>query len=143
MNYWDASALVPLFHQETGSDLVRQWLQEDPVVATWALTRLEVASAVERAARQGVLSFDERRRALAWLDRLAEGWTEVMDLGAVRRRALGLIARHAVKAADAAQLASALLMAESAPSSFAMVCLDRRLAEAADREGIRIRTWPS
>jgi hypothetical protein len=37
---------------------------------------------------------------------------------------------------------AALLIAESESSSLAMVVLDRRLAEAAEREGLQVVTWP-
>jgi len=35
-----------------------------------------------------------------------------------------------------------LIVADPEPSSLAMVVLDRRLAEAAEREGLAVLTWP-
>jgi predicted nucleic acid-binding protein len=137
VRYWDASALVPLIHEEPESPRVRGWLGEDPVVITWALTRLEIASAIERLARQGRLEARGRRRALELLERLAASWHEITDLPAVRARALALVARHPLRAADAAQLGAALVAADPDPSSLTMACLDRRLAECAEREGLR------
>ena len=75
---------------------------------------------------------------MARFDRLAAAWDEVSDLIAVRARALGLLARHDLRAADAAQLGAALLAAEDDPASLEFVCLDQRLADAADREGLRV-----
>lgn len=59
-----------------------------------------------------------------------------LDVLAVRSRAMRLLARHPLRAADAAQLAAALLIGDElrAPPSF--VCLDERLATAAEREGL-------
>ena len=55
MRFWDASALVPLVVREKGSALVMGWLRDDPDVILWGLTRLEITSAIERRAREGLL----------------------------------------------------------------------------------------
>lgn len=138
MRYWDASAIVPLVIAEPASEATRGWLREDPELVTWAWTRVELASAVERRARQELLSREERRACLDRFDELARSWDEVVDLHAVRARALSLLARHPLRAADAAQLGAALLVAEDDPSSVTFVCLDQDLALAADREGLRV-----
>lgn len=138
MRYWDASAIVPLAIAEPSSDQVRSWFSEDPVLVTWAWTRVELASAVERRARDERLSREERRSCLDRFAELASAWDEVVDLHSVRTRALALLARHPLRAADAAQLGAALLVAEDDPSSLTFVCLDEQLALAADREGLRV-----
>ena len=138
MRFWDASAIVPLAVAEPMSARARGWLREDPHLVTWAWTRVELASAVERQAREGKLSREERRACLDRFAELARSWDEVVDLPAVRARALALLARNSLRAADAAQLAAALLVAEDDPSSLTFVCLDRELAVAADREGLRV-----
>lgn len=138
MRYWDASAIVPIAIAEPASDLVRGWLREDPDLVTWAWTRVELASAVERRGRQGQIAREERRACLDRFAELARAWDEVIDLHAVRSRALALLARHPLRSADAAQLGAALLVAEDDPSSLTFVCLDEQLALAADREGLRV-----
>lgn len=138
MRYWDASAIVPLAIAEPSSDQALEWFSQDPVLVTWAWTRVELASAVERRARQGQLSREERRSCLDRFADLARSWDEVVDLQSVRSRALPLLARHPLRAADAAQLGAALLVAEDDPSSLTFVCLDEQLALAADREGLRV-----
>jgi len=142
VRYWDTSAVVPLEIDERGSDLVRTWLREDSVIATWGLTRLEIASAIERRNREGVIGTVQRREIVARFDALADAWGEVTDLLAVRTRAALLLVRHPIRAADAAQLAAAMLVAEGNPGTIEFVCLDRELAVAAEREGFRVRTWP-
>ena len=141
MRYWDASALVPAIVTEAGSDLVDAWLREDEAVCTWGLTRVELASAVERRAREGILTPGERRDALRLVTGMAEAATEVVDLEAVRARAGPLLARHPLRAADAAQLAAALIVIEGGFRGLPFVCLDRRLADAASREGLDVLTW--
>ena len=138
MRYWDASALVPLAIAETESPMVGGWLEDDPTIVTWACTRVELASAVERRARRGEISREQRRAALARFEELAALWDEVVDLFPVRVRALSLLARHPLRAADAAQLGAALLAAGEDPSTLTFVCLDERLALAAEQEGLRI-----
>jgi predicted nucleic acid-binding protein len=133
---------VPLEIAERGSDLVRTWLREDPVIATWGLTRLEIASAIERRTREGVIGTVQRREIVARFNALADSWGEVTDLLAVRTRAALLLVRHPIRAADAAQLAAAMLVAEGNPGTIEFACLDRELAVAAEREGFRVRTWP-
>lgn len=142
MRYWDASAVVPLVIDEPGTSLVRDWLAEDAEVFTWVLTRVELTSAVERRAREGRITAADRRRALRAFRELGDAWDEVADVLAVRARAGVLLARHPLRAADAVQLAAALLVSGEEPHRLPFVCLDRRLADAADREGFHVLTWP-
>ena len=80
----------------------------------------------------------QRRQCLDGFANLARRWDEVVDLFATRSRAVALLARHSLRAADAAQLAAALLVAEDDPAGLEFVCLDERLAVAAEREGLRV-----
>ncbi len=138
MRYWDASALVPLLVSEPESQQVRNWLEEDSRIVTWSWSSVELASAVERRFREGFLSRKQRRQCLDAFAALAKQWDEVIDLFATRSRALALLARHPLRAADAAQLGAALLVAEDNPAEREFVCLDERLALAAEKEGLRV-----
>jgi uncharacterized protein with PIN domain len=142
LRFWDASAILPLIVEEPGSKLARGWLREDQDVMLWGLTRLELASAIERRAREGLLRSPERAAALRRAQRIADDAHEVVDLAAVRARGAAVLARHALRAADAAQLGAALLVADPEYASLTMVVLDRRLAAAAEREGLSVLTWP-
>jgi hypothetical protein len=142
VRYWDSSAIVPLVVQEPGTDLVRDWVASDDEIVTWAMTRVELVGAIQRRAREGRVNDPQRRSLLARLGSLFEAWGEATDVLAVRTRALPLLARHPLRAADAAQLGAALLLAEGDPGSLPFVCLDRNLALAAEREGFPILTWP-
>lgn len=141
--YWDASAVVPLVIREPSSDDVRSWLADDSSIVTWFWTRVELTSALERRVREGLLTRRHRRAVLDRFRALAESWDEVTDILAVRSQALSLLARHPLRAADAAQLSCALLVAEERdPSSLTFVCLDTRLAAAAEAEGLRVLYLP-
>ncbi len=138
MRYWDASALVPLVVAEGSSGKARDWLKDDPEIVTWCWSSVELASAVERRFRQGKISREQRRGCLDRFLRVSREWDEVVDLFATRSRAIALLARHWLRAADAAQLGAALLVAENDPAGLSFVCLDERLAIAAEREGLRV-----
>jgi len=142
VRYWDASALLPAIVTESGSELVDEWLRSDDSVCTWGLTRIELVSAIERRAREGVLNASGRRTALKLVADVCAAATEVLDLEAVRVRAASVLARHALRAADAAQLGAALVVVEGGLRALPFVCLDRRLADAAAREGFDVLTWP-
>jgi predicted nucleic acid-binding protein len=61
----------------------------------------------------------------------------VLPLAAqILRRARQVIERHALRAGDAVQLASALSLAASLPTEFASA--DERLSQAARREGLTV-----
>lgn len=87
---------------------MRSLLEGDPHIVTWAWSAVELASAVERRARQGEFSRDQRRHTPAHFAGLVEVWDEVTDVLMVRRRAPAVLARHPLRAADAAQLGAAL-----------------------------------
>jgi predicted nucleic acid-binding protein len=57
----------------------------------------------------------------------------------VRRRAARLVAVHPLRAADALQLAAALLWCEEQPHNEVFVSLDGRLRDAARNEGFDVR----
>ncbi len=72
------------------------------------------------------------------LDILRGAWSEVLPSENLRRRAERLLAVHPLRAADALQLAAALLWARGATNEHAFVCFDERLRQAAVREGFSL-----
>ena len=138
MRYWDASALVPLVVTEPDSERVRSCLSEDGRIVTWACSRTEIVSAVERRTREGSLTRQQRREALHRFGAFAETWEELTDLLAVRIRADALLARHPLRAADAGQLGAALLVQDHLTGPLEFVCFDGKLALAAEMEGLQV-----
>jgi hypothetical protein len=57
----------------------------------------------------------------------------------VKSIAIRLLRVHALRAADALQLAAALVWADGVPSGSVLHTHDRRLATAAEREGFEVR----
>lgn len=136
MRYWDSSALVPLCVAEPATPAARQ-LARDGIV-TWTLSVVEIASAIERRAREGALGPSDRTAARATLAQLAASWTEITALVAVQERALRLVATHPLRAADALQLAAALVAVGDRTTGHEFVSADARLRDAATREGFAV-----
>ena len=138
MNFWDASALIPLIVLEPQTEQCRNWYQEDPLVVCWAMTKLEILSALSRRARQGILSNEELIKSQHFLHKLSQHFHEVKDLYRVRFRAERLILIHPIKSADSQQLAAALVSTEEMPQGHRFLTFDIKLKEAARKEGFSI-----
>jgi predicted nucleic acid-binding protein len=138
MRFWDSSALVPLVVRQRTSSAADRWLKEDAEIAVWALTPLEITSALWRLVREGTLTEDDALRADVRTDELASGSYAVVDLEAVKSRGRRLLRLHALRAGDASQLAAALLWAADSPQGRVFHTLDDRLALAARREGFSV-----
>jgi predicted nucleic acid-binding protein len=65
-------------------------------------------------------------------------WTEIQPGEVLRERALRLLASHNLRAADALQLAAALVWAEERPAGRRFICLDAHLREAARLDGFTV-----
>lgn len=135
MRFWDTSGLVPLLVHEGRTKSVRALFAADPVVLVAWTTPVECASAIARAEHDGLLTPGEAGAAMVRLDELATLWREVEPSNDVRDVARRLLRVHRLRAADAVQLASAILAADRRPASLSIVALDDRLAAAAEKEG--------
>jgi predicted nucleic acid-binding protein len=135
VRFWDASAVVPLLVGQAAAPGVRSILQRDVVMVAWWGTDVECASALARLEREGRLDSSSVTQALARLDGLRNAWHEVLPSDAVREQARRVLRAHPIRAADALQLAAAVVASGQRPSTLPVVCLDERLGEAARREG--------
>jgi hypothetical protein len=139
MRFWDSSAIIPLCVEEPSSEKIRNLAEQDGDLMVWWATRVECLSAMTRRRREGGLKSPEEQPAWATLSALARVWSEVQPTESVRRRAERLLRVHALRAADALQLASALIWTEDATSGAEFVCLDQNLREAAWKEGFTVQ----
>ena len=135
MKFWDSSAIVPLLVGEAMTEAMQVIAAEDPLMLVWWATPVECISAIARLERDGSLATDGATVALQRLDALAEGWNEVEPVEAARIAARRILRVHALRAADALQLAAAIVASEGKPGSLEIVTLDDRLLDAARREG--------
>jgi predicted nucleic acid-binding protein len=93
---------------------------------------------VARLERDALL--DRKGAGLAFdrLSQLAHGWHEIEPSEIIRENAARFLRVHSLRAADALQLAAAILAAERRPSSLEVVTLDERLADAARKESFDV-----
>lgn len=138
--FWDSSALVSLVAGQNAAEHLRDMIQRDQKLVLWWGTRVESGSAIWRMWRNG--QFDDARAAelLREIETLAFDGEEIEPTEEVRATALRMLRVHELRAADALQLAAASLWAGQNPTGFGFVSLDRRLRQAAAREGFEV--WP-
>ena len=138
MRFWDSSALVPLMTRETRTEELKALAAGGAAASVWWGTAVECASALDRRARDAAWSPIAEREANARLAVLARGWMVVAPSNDLRERAVRLVRVHRLASGDALQLAAALAWAEERPEDHAIVVLDRRLRDAARREGFTV-----
>lgn len=139
MRYWDTSALAPLFVEQERSDELRSWLVDDSDVVMWTLTEVELRSALTRLGREGRLSSKEVQDASRRVEEFRSRVHVVSLESGVKSRAKRLLGVHTLRAADALQLAAALVSCSDEPSGYELITLDARLVDAARREGFHVR----
>jgi predicted nucleic acid-binding protein len=139
MRFWDSSAIIPLCLKEKASEAIRGLMKDDEDIVVWWTTYIECLSALSRRQREGVLTSGDASKARAVLSALAAAWSEVQPTEMVRVRAERLLSIHSLRAADALQLAAALVWAQETPRGLGFVCLDQNLRESSLKEGFSIR----
>ena len=142
MRFWDSSALVPLVVGQPASSQAEQWASEDASVVIWTLALVEVVSALRRLVRDGQVSERAAREAEALGVDLVKRAHTVTDVERTKALARRLLRVHTLRAADALQLAAALAWADGHPEGLVLHTFDRRLGEAAEREGFRVIPAP-
>jgi len=135
MKFWDSSAIVPLLLAEAATPLVQAVAEQDPGMLVWWATEVECASALARLEREGGIYVTVAADAFERMTQLAGGWYEVEPGDGVREAAVRLLRVHQLRAADALQLAAAVVASEHRPSTLELVTLDEHLAAAARKEG--------
>lgn len=138
--YLDASALVKRYLVERGSRETMELTAESEMTATSIVSRAEVAAALAKAARMGLVTNEVARNAQRsfagdWQDLVRVAVTE-----ALVERAEALAWEHGLRGYDAVQLASALTWQESVGEEIVLATFDQQLWEAAKRTGLK--PWP-
>jgi uncharacterized protein len=138
MKFWDSSAITPLLVVEADSTHRERQLLADPDLLVWFGTLAEVESSLARRKRGGELSGDAELRARRHFDELSAHWTEIAPTNEVRARAIRLLRVHQLRAADAFQLAAALIFCREQPQHLRFLTADQRLRTAANLEGFPV-----
>ena len=133
IDFFDTSALLKHYVREPGSQTARTALRaRRPTVAR--ITHVELTATFARLCREGSLEAATRDALFDRVDADFPSFEVVEWKGAVRRSVRALLVRHALRALDVVQLASALALG-ARPVRF--WCADGRLSAAAAAEGLR------
>ncbi|HSU83888.1 MAG TPA: hypothetical protein VLR69_15820 [Thermoanaerobaculia bacterium] len=124
--------------REPASEKVEPLLQRDPEMAFWWGAPLEWWEALLAAQRRQTISAADLQRAREVLDHLRARGFEVQPTEDLRARALRLLAVHPLKAADALELAAALIWCRERTQGAGFVSLHPPLRLAAAMEGFRV-----
>lgn len=137
----DASALVKLYVDEVGHELVRGMSP----LAVGEIARVEVPAAFWRKTRLGELDAVDARVLVSDFEADYYGTAEEASRFVVVRvtaeildRAAALCARHPLRGFDAVQLASALAVRDIDPDVATMAVFDHTLRAAAAAEGLAV-----
>ena len=124
--------------REPASAKVEPLLQRDPEMAFWWGAPLEWWEALLSAQRRQTISAADLQRAREVLDHLRVRGFEVQPTEDLRSRALRLLSVHPLKAADALELAAALIWCRERTQGAGFVSLHPPLRLAAAMEGFRV-----
>jgi uncharacterized protein len=138
MKFWDSSAIIPLCIEESQTRIVQDIAKKDGALVVWWGTLVECYSAFSRLRREGVLTAKEDAQIRALLSSLADSWTEISPSDDIRDITIRLLQNYPLRAADALQLAAAVVWAEKLPRGHQVVCLDANLRDAFSREGFEV-----
>lgn len=137
MTYFlDSSALVKRYLPEPGSEVVRALFRRRRRLSVSRITYAEVVAAVARAWREGLIEETTRDTISAAIDADFGGFDVTEVRRAVIDRIPALVLRQPLRAYDAVQLASALILKERG-ASVEFWGADDRLVTAARGEGLR------
>jgi predicted nucleic acid-binding protein len=138
LRFWDGSALLALAVREPASERVEPLLRRDPEMAFWWGAPLEWWKALLAAQRRQTISAAQLPTARELLDHLRARGFELQPTDDLRARALRLLAVHPLKAADALELAAALIWCRERTQGAGFVSLHPPLRLAAAMEGFRV-----
>ena len=139
--YLDASALVKRYVAETGSAEVGALIREAQAIGTAVVSRAEVAAALAKAARVGLVTREAARKAL---QAFTVDWEHLirLQLGEpLAARAAALAWEHGLRGYDAVHLATALAWGEALGEAVTVATYDRELWRASQASGMS--PWPA
>lgn len=132
--FWDASAIVPLCVNQPTTKMAFGFLRKFRLVVWWA-TPIETTSAFSRLLREGEISARNYAAAQLQSDYRASLWRVVAPSEQVAVEARAALERFPLRAADAIQLAAALVWCAGRPKGRVFLTFDQKLAEAAELSG--------
>jgi predicted nucleic acid-binding protein len=122
--------LVPLCVRQKATPAAIALFKTCEIVVWWT-TPVEIASALARLTRMRQLHQNEWAKARKLAASLGQSWSIVLPTQAVHVLAMQTVERYDLRAADALQLAAALVWGEKVPQGRLFLTADRKLCAAA------------
>jgi predicted nucleic acid-binding protein len=136
--YLDASALVKEYVEERGSDEVVGIVARAAMIGTALISRAEVAAALSKAVRMGVI---EREEGFANFQAFRDEWFDLVRLDVTDElvaRADEYAWQFGLRGYDAVHLAAASLWQDALGQRVTLATFDKTLWEAAKQTGLAI-----
>jgi predicted nucleic acid-binding protein len=137
-SFWDTSAIVPLCCYQSVSSTARRLARTYGRQVVWWAASVEAIGAFQRLVREGHIAQQANTQAKARLAYLRSRWNEVQPSEHLRNQGERLLCVHKLRAADALQLAAALLWCNNNPRNRVFIANDSALLTAAQIEGFTI-----
>ena len=144
--YFDSSALVKRYADETGSLWVRSLTDPEAGhnIFTAHITGIEVVAAMARKTRMGELTAHEATTAISTFKSHFQTQYQIVRMTTeIVERAMELAEQHRLRGYDATQLASALVvhaeLAASGVSQFSFISADTDLNDMAQAEQLSVQ----
>ncbi len=139
--YLDASASVKRYVAEPGSAAVESLIGGAQAVGTGVLSRAEVAAALAKAARAGLVTRESAAKALQAFNADWEHMIRLQVSEPLVARAASLAWEHGLRGCDAVHLATALVWREMLGGPVSVATYDRELWRSAQASGLSV--WPT
>jgi uncharacterized protein len=136
--FWDTSALALLCAHQPATGQARRLAQRCRMLTIWWGTPVEARSVFLRLHREGAMEIGEVAEALKRLARLRLSVAEILPTEEVRQTAESMLDKYALRAADAFQLAAAIVDCRGQPRDRWFICFDQELRAAADVAGFSV-----
>ncbi|MBK9707602.1 MAG: type II toxin-antitoxin system VapC family toxin [Acidobacteria bacterium] len=137
--FWDTSALVPLCCSQSGSTVrTRALLRRFGQPVIWWGTAVEIHSALSRLHEEETISDRELINSIKRWEAIESISREITPTEQVKRLARSLPGQYRIRSLDAFQLAAALAWCQEQPRRRPFICLDGRLAQAAEKAGFNV-----
>lgn len=136
--YFDSSAVVKLYVQESGRAAVLRLLRQHEVVAS-AILPVEIRGALRRRAAENVIESSRLPAALQQLASDRAQWNLLAVSTEILERAEQIVASHAVRTLDAIHIASAQEFAGRLQTRVPFISADHRQCESAAAVGLTVR----
>lgn len=128
--YLDTSALLKLYVEEEGRELVREAVKVAERIATSTVAYAEACAGLARRFREGDFTEEEHKRTVKRLGEEWRGYDRLAVSNLVSYRAGELAERYALRGYDSVHLASALRFSERF-EGLIFLAFDDRLNDAA------------